>query len=171
MSRLESAIALACRVHAGQVDKSGQAYILHPLRLMLQFDNEDERIVSVLHDVVEDGGVTFDQLRQLGLSDAIVGAIDCLSKRPEEDYDAFIARLASNPLARKVKMADIKHNLDVVVRAIATVVLRQRTYRAGAIRLGRSTTGIGATGSGEFSGGAPDRQSKALPGQPECAHL
>ena len=113
MSRLESAIALACRVHAGQVDKSGQAYILHQLRLMLQFDNEDERIVSVLHDVVEDGGVTFDQLRQLGLSDAIVGAIDCLSKRPEEDYDAFIARLASNPLARKVKMADIKHNLDV----------------------------------------------------------
>lgn len=113
MNQLETAIALACRVHAGQVDKSGQAYILHPLRLMLQFEHDDERIVSVLHDVVEDGGVTLDQLRQLGLSEAIVAAIDCLSKRPGEQYEDFIARLAPNPLARKVKMEDIKHNLDV----------------------------------------------------------
>lgn len=113
MNQLDSAIALACKVHAGQVDKSGQAYILHPLRLMLQFEQDDERIVSVLHDVVEDGGVTFDQLRQLGLSDAIIEAIDCLSKRPGEHYDDFIARLAGNRLARVVKIEDIKHNLDV----------------------------------------------------------
>jgi (p)ppGpp synthase/HD superfamily hydrolase len=113
MSILDTAIALACKVHAGQVDKSGAPYILHPLRLMLSFQHENERIVSVLHDVVEDGNVTLDDLRQLGLSEMVIEAINCLSKSPGESYEHFISRLSVNKLARKVKIADIKDNLDV----------------------------------------------------------
>jgi (p)ppGpp synthase/HD superfamily hydrolase len=113
MNNLDVAIAFACKVHAGQVDKSGQPYILHPLRLMLKFEDEDERIVSVLHDVVEDGYVSFNELRGLGLCESIIEAIDCLSKRPGERYDDFIQRLSSNKLAKRVKIEDIRDNLDI----------------------------------------------------------
>lgn len=113
MSNLDKAIALACKVHAGQVDKAGQPYILHPLRLMIKFSEENERIVAILHDVVEDGNVTFDELRQHGWSKTVVDAIDCLSKRSGESYENFISRLFPNDLARKVKIEDIKDNLDL----------------------------------------------------------
>lgn len=113
MHIIDSALALACRVHAGQVDKSGEAYILHPLRLMMQFDHHDEQLVALLHDVVEDGDVTQGDLRAIGLPDNVVTAIDCLSKRQGETYDAFIERIGPNALARKVKIADIRDNLNL----------------------------------------------------------
>ncbi|WP_260962747.1 GTP pyrophosphokinase [Pseudomonas citri] len=113
MSILDAAIALAARVHAGQVDKAGKPYILHPLRLMMAFDGLEEQLVSLLHDVVEDGDVTLDELRALGIPETAVTAIDCLSKRPGEAYEQFIARIRPNPLATKVKIADIRDNLDL----------------------------------------------------------
>jgi (p)ppGpp synthase/HD superfamily hydrolase len=113
MSILDAAVALACRVHEGQVDKSGKPYILHPLRLMLKFEDVDEQVVSVLHDVVEDGDVTLEELRELGVSSAAVAAIDCLSKREGELYEDFIARIKPNDLARRVKIADIRDNMDL----------------------------------------------------------
>jgi hypothetical protein len=67
MSTLEHAIALAACAHAGQVDKAGQPYILHPLRVMLRLSGADERIVAVLHDVVEDTPRTIERLRALVL--------------------------------------------------------------------------------------------------------
>lgn len=113
MSTLDTAIAIACKAHAGQLDKSGKPYILHPLRLMLNFHDEEAQVVSVLHDVVEDSHITLEDLRALGISEAAVEAIDCLSRRPAEAYDDFISRLRSNALARRVKIADIKDNLDL----------------------------------------------------------
>jgi (p)ppGpp synthase/HD superfamily hydrolase len=113
MNIIDAAVALACRVHAGQVDKSGKPYILHPLRLMLKFEDVDEQVVSVLHDVVEDGDVTLEELRELGVSSAAVAAIDCLSKREGELYEDFIARIKPNDLARRVKIADIRDNMDL----------------------------------------------------------
>ncbi|MBA1380254.1 GTP pyrophosphokinase [Pseudomonas brassicacearum] len=113
MSILDAAIALASRVHAGQVDKAGKPYILHPLRLMMKFDGLEEQLVSLLHDVVEDGDVTLDELRKLGIPEAAVTAIDCLTKREGESYEQFIARIRPNPLATQVKIADIHDNLDL----------------------------------------------------------
>jgi (p)ppGpp synthase/HD superfamily hydrolase len=113
MSILDAAIALAARVHAGQVDKAGKPYIFHPLRLMMKFDGLEEQLVSLLHDVVEDGDVTLDELRKLGIPEAAVTAIDCLTKRQGESYEQFIARIRPNPLATKVKIADIQDNLDL----------------------------------------------------------
>lgn len=116
---LIKAIALANKVHAGQFDKAGKPYILHPLRLMLKFNNEEEMIIAVLHDVIEDGEVTLEQLHELGISQQIITAIDCLTRRKGESYEEFITRIKPNNLARKVKIEDLKDNMDLT--RLATV--------------------------------------------------
>lgn len=113
MSNLEQAIAVATKAHTGQVDKAGQPYILHPLRLMFKFEAEIEMIVAVMHDVIEDSAFTQGDLKKLGFSDEVVEAIDCLSKRQGEAYDSFILRVSKNNLARKIKIEDIKDNLNL----------------------------------------------------------
>lgn len=113
MSSLNQAIIIATKAHADQVDKAGQPYILHPLRLMFKFQTELEMTVAVLHDVVEDSDITPDDLRNLGFSNTVLDAIDCLTKRDNEDYDHFILRVSKNNLAKKIKIEDIKDNLDI----------------------------------------------------------
>jgi (p)ppGpp synthase/HD superfamily hydrolase len=81
MNPLESAIALAVEAHRGQLDKSGRPYILHPLRVMFRCTTDLERTVAVLHDVVEDTGRTFDDLRRLGFSEEVIAALDGVTKR------------------------------------------------------------------------------------------
>jgi len=110
---LYDAIALAVEAHRGVMDKSGQPYILHPLRVMFRCETEIERIVAVLHDVVEDTGRTFDDLRKLGYSEEVIAALDCVTKREGESYEQFVERASANPVARKVKIADIEDNMDV----------------------------------------------------------
>jgi (p)ppGpp synthase/HD superfamily hydrolase len=117
MATLERAIEIAARAHAGQVDKAGAPYILHPLRVMLAVRSPEARMAAVLHDVVEDskGAVTLEQLRAEGFAAVVVEAVEGLTKRPSEknDYEAFIRRLAPNALAREVKLADLRDNLDL----------------------------------------------------------
>ena len=116
MSTLERAIEIAANGHAGQVDKAGAPYILHPLRVMLGLKTNEERIVAVLHDVAEDvPGWTFERLRQEGFSEEVIAALDSVTKRAEEeeDYDAFVRRAAANPIGRRVKMADLRDNCDL----------------------------------------------------------
>jgi len=126
---LEKAIKIAVEAHTGQVDKGGNPYILHPLRVMLSLDTEEERIVGVLHDVVEDcEGWTWERLREQGCSDEIIEALKSVSKTPEEEkqfkkmddpnekldhYLEFIKRAKFNKIGRNVKAADIKDNLDI----------------------------------------------------------
>ena len=113
MPTLEDAIALAAQAHRGQVDKSGQPYILHPLRVMLRCRTDAQRIAAVLHDVVEDTGRTLGDLRDLGYPADILAALDCLTKRAGEPYEAFVERAAADPIARVVKLADVEDNLDL----------------------------------------------------------
>ncbi|HVU12392.1 MAG TPA: hypothetical protein VHD90_14005 [Phototrophicaceae bacterium] len=113
MPTVEDAIKLALDQHHGQVDKAGEPYILHPLRVMAQMQTDNEQIVAVLHDVVEDSDVTLDDLRRLGYSEAIVTAIDCLSRRDGETYDEFIQRIKPNALAVRVKLGDLHDNMDL----------------------------------------------------------
>ena len=119
---LERALEIAARVHAPKKDKGGALYILHPLRVMLSLQEPDERIVALLHDVIEDSKdtpyeVTDECLRAQGFSDIVVTAVVALTKTKsgsyEEPYDDFIARLAPNPLARRVKLADLRDNYDL----------------------------------------------------------
>jgi (p)ppGpp synthase/HD superfamily hydrolase len=124
MSTLERAIALAARAHEGQTDKAGAPYILHPLRMMLRLETLEERIVATLHDVVEDCGVTLDQLRAEGFSDAVVDGVDAVTRRETETYEEFVLRAKGNPIGRRVKIADLEDNSDV--RRLAEVTDRDR---------------------------------------------
>ena len=113
MSTLERAIAIAAQAHCGQRDKGGEPYILHPLRVMLRVNTEEERITAVLHDVVEDSDWTFEALSSEGFSPEIIQALDALTKQPGEDRISAAKRAAVNPLARVVKLADNAENSDL----------------------------------------------------------
>ncbi len=113
MSNLDQAINIATKAHSRQTDKAGQPYILHPLRVMFKFQTEAEMIVAVMHDVLEDSDLTHDDLKKIGFSDAAIEAIDCLSKRDNENYESFILRVSENNLARKIKIEDIIDNLNL----------------------------------------------------------
>jgi len=113
---LEDTIAYAVEKYRGhKPDKGGAPYVLHPLRVMLAMDTDEERRVAVLHDVVEDSSVSLDELRSRGHSEVEVRALDALTRRKDSDesYEAFIDRLLPNALARKVKLADLTDNMDV----------------------------------------------------------
>lgn len=111
---LQRAIEIANKAHEGQIDKAGQPYIEHPLRVMDMGTTEDEKIVGVLHDVVEDSDWTFEKLLAEGFSIKIIEALRCITKlSKDEPYDKFIKRIKKNPLAVKVKINDLTDNMDI----------------------------------------------------------
>ena len=112
-SNIENAIELALRAHKGQKDKAGAPYILHPLRIMLAMDTDAERQAAVLHDVIEDRGVTPEMLRSKGFSEDVCSAVAVLTKTPGESYNEYLCRVNENPIARKVKMADLNDNMNL----------------------------------------------------------
>lgn len=113
MSTLDRAIEIAAKAHAGQVDKGGEPYILHPIRVMLRMQTEAERIVAVLHDVVEDSDHTLEDLREEGFSESVIEALEALTKKPGESRVDAAHRAARVPLARIVKLADNAENSDM----------------------------------------------------------
>ncbi len=123
---LERAICIAAEAHTGQTDKAGAPYILHPLRVMGRVSTNEERIVAVLHDVIEDTDWTPDRLRAEGFSETILEALDLVTHRPGESYEDFVRRAAAHPVARQVKRADILDNMDPSRIAEPTERDRQR---------------------------------------------
>ena len=114
MGTLERAIEIATEAHRGQLDKAGNEYIGHPLRVMAMGQSVEEKIVGVLHDVVEDSAWTFEQRAAEGFSAEIVEALRCVTKLSEnEPYDKFISRIKGNPLAVAVKLNDLTDNMDI----------------------------------------------------------
>lgn len=110
---LQRALEIAVVHHGDQQEKNGQPYAFHPIRLALQMKTDAERIVALLHDIVEDTNMTLDDLADEGFAPEVVEAVRLLTHTPSEDYDAYIARIATNPLARKVKLADLADNMDL----------------------------------------------------------
>ena len=111
---LSKAINLAMQAHAGQVDKAGMPYIGHVMRVMQAGKTIDEKIVGVLHDVVEDTTWTFDALLAEGFPVHIVDALRCVTKlSDDEPYESFINRVKTNPLAVAVKINDLTDNMDI----------------------------------------------------------
>ena len=114
MSTLERAIQIATEAHKGQLDKAGREYIGHPIRVMEMGKTEDEKIVGVLHDVIEDTDWTFERLEAEGFSQEVINALRCVTKTSEnENYDDFIDRVKKNPLATAVKINDLTDNMDI----------------------------------------------------------
>ena len=110
---LTKAIELAKKAHEGQMDKGGSPYIGHPFRVMNQFEDEEEKIVGVLHDVVEDSDLTLEDLAKAGFSDRIVAAVDAITKREGEESDNYLNRVMNNSIALKVKIVDMTDNMDL----------------------------------------------------------
>lgn len=110
---IELAISIALEAHKGQKDKGGNPYILHPLAVMNRLETIEEKIVAVLHDVVEDTDVTLSQLRGYGFSEEIVEAVSLLTKSEEDSYEEFIEKTLENRISRSVKIADIKENMKI----------------------------------------------------------
>lgn len=144
MSTLERAIALAATVHAGQRDKAGAPYILHPLRMMLKLKTVETQMAAVLHDVVEDCGVSPSLLIYEGFPPAVVDAVCALTKRivdgTEEPYEEFIRRAALNPIARLVKLADLEDNMDLsrIAQPTAKDYARLEKYTAAKVVIERA---------------------------------
>lgn len=110
---LQKAIDLAHQAHAQQVDKGGQPYINHPLRVMAKMETPREKIVAVLHDAVEDSALTLEDLLNQGFPADIVDSIAALTKISGEDYEAYLQRVMGNAIALRVKIADMTDNLDI----------------------------------------------------------
>lgn len=110
------ALKLAFRFHGGQTDKGGTEYVLHPLTVADKLCRIEDKIVAVMHDLIEDTEVSLSYLHALGFKKDIIAAIDAISKRsgnlPREAYNDYITRVMSNSIARRVKMADLTDNMD-----------------------------------------------------------
>lgn len=111
---LDRAITIATKAHRGQKEKNGRPYIEHPMRVMEGCTSTDARIAAVLHDVIEDSpGYTIDTLKAEGFSPNVITAVILLTKSKQEDYWDYLIRIKTNPIAREVKLADLRDNLDL----------------------------------------------------------
>lgn len=110
---LEKAIRIAVNAHFGQKDRVGAPYILHPLRVMHAMESIDAKIVGILHDVVEDTDITFDDLIAEGIPKHLVITLRLLTHSENLSYEDYIARISENPLAVRVKLADMRDNMDL----------------------------------------------------------
>ena len=109
----QKAMILAYKAHSGQTDKSGVPYIYHPIHLAEQMTTEDTVVCALLHDVVEDTLYTIDDLRAEGFSESIIRALALLTHDKEQPYMEYVERIKRNPIAKAVKVADLKHNSDI----------------------------------------------------------
>ena len=109
----KKALKLCFDAHCDQTDKSGMPYVFHPFHLAEQMDTEESVIVALLHDVVEDTGYTLDDLREMGFGDAVIDALTLMTHDPQVPYMDYVQAIKTNPLATKVKLADLQHNSDL----------------------------------------------------------
>ena len=112
-SMVDLALPIARQAHEGQLDKAGVDYIEHPIYVASQVDTEEEKAVALLHDVIEDSPVSAEELLQAGLPETVVTAVQVLTKKKEQDYQTYLETVKKNPLARLVKLSDLKHNSDL----------------------------------------------------------
>ena len=135
-SKIEQAIALMLAAHQGQTLKNGQPYVLHPMHLAEQFENEVLKILCLLHDSVEDshGKVTLIMIREI-FGDVVAEATDALTHRDDEPYEDYIERIVKNALAIEVKIKDLEHNMDVRRMPLPGVPKKLSVYIAAWHRL------------------------------------
>ena len=114
MDIIEKSLQIALKAYAGQKDKAGETYILHPLRIMAKMETNEEKSVALLHDVIEDSDFSAQDLLNEGIPSNVVDAVQALTKDEGEDYDFFIERVLKNKLASKIKAADIEDNINIL---------------------------------------------------------
>jgi len=112
---LGKVLLLATNAHAGQFDKGGNPYILHPLKVMhyLKTDDEELQCVALLHDVIEDTKTSWSDLRAIGCTERVIEAVSALTKMPGQTYDEYKEGVFANVDAMRVKLCDLRHNTDI----------------------------------------------------------
>lgn len=110
LSEFDRALILATYHHRGVLDKGGEPYILHVLRVMMAVETEEQRVAALLHDLLEDTDMVEEDLRRLKFSPETVQSVLLLTREKGDDYEEYIRRLAKNPVSRKVKLADLQDN-------------------------------------------------------------
>jgi len=113
INEYELAYDIALKAHKGQKDKCGEQYFKHPLTVSNKLSGEKDKIVALLHDVIEDTDVTVNDLKEAGFSDEVVLAVSVITKEAGEDYEEYLNRVKQNPIALRVKIADMEHNSDI----------------------------------------------------------
>ena len=112
MDDVKRAEEFSTLMHSGQLDRGGAPYIEHPRTVAAKVDGETEKIVAWLHDTVEDTDATIEQIASM-FGDEVAGAVALLTHDKSEPYMDYVRRIKGNEVARKVKMADLSHNMDV----------------------------------------------------------
>ena len=131
---LKRAVEIATEAHRGQVDKANEPYILHSMRVMNQVDSPDEKIVGILHDVVEKNSQwSLNRLAREGFKPTIIQGVDAMTRRAGESYKDFVLRAAANPTSRAVKIADLNDN----IRMARLHGLDDSKYRKALERIGQ----------------------------------
>lgn len=113
MANIQRALEITVEAHKNQTQKDGTPYALHPIKLSLSLESEEQKIVALLHDVVEDTDWTFEDLEREGFSGNVMAALRLLTHTDGSPYDEYVERLASNQLAKAVKKADLTDNMDL----------------------------------------------------------
>lgn len=113
MKYSDLALQVATKAHQGQKDKAGIDYINHPITVASMVDTDIEKAVAYLHDVVEDTDITFTDLENLGFPKEIIDAVKCITRKSNETYEEYLNRVLKNPIALRVKIADMTHNSDI----------------------------------------------------------
>lgn len=116
----KKALKFCFEAHKEQLDKSGMPYVFHPFHIADQMPDEDCTVVALLHDVMEDTEYGVEDLRVLGFSEAVLTALLLMTHDDDTPYLNYVAALKSNPIARTVKLADLKHNSDLTRLSIVT---------------------------------------------------
>ena len=111
--KTKKALKLCFEAHKAQLDKSGIPYVFHPFHLAEQMKDENTTIVALLHDVIEDTDYTFNDLIAMGFDGAIIEAIKLMTHEEGVPYMDYVEKIKSNPIAREVKLADLRHNSDL----------------------------------------------------------
>jgi len=109
----KKALKLSFAAHKDQIDKSGIPYVYHPFHLAEQMDTEETVTVALLHDVIEDSDYTLDDIRDMGFPDKVVNALSLMTHNKSVPYMDYVAKIKENPIARVVKLADLRHNSDL----------------------------------------------------------
>ncbi len=109
----KKALVLCFEAHKDQIDKSGMPYVFHPFHLAEQMKTEEETIVALLHDVAEDTDITVEDIEKMGFSKSVVNALRLLTHEESVPYMEYVAKIKSDPIAKAVKLADLRHNSDI----------------------------------------------------------
>lgn len=132
----KKALRLCFEAHKDQVDKGGSPYVFHPFHLAEQMKDESSTIVALLHDVVEDTDYTFADLRHMGFESEVIEALRLMTHDENIPYMEYIEKIRENPIARAVKLADLKHNSDLTrLDAVDERILKRKEKYSRAIRL------------------------------------